>query len=285
MTQQQHAVPRTQLSPARLTANAANAQHSTGPLTPEGKARVAQNALKHGLFSRNVVGLRIPEPERQVEFAELLQELLEDFEPADRLETEFVHRLAALIWRVADLQGAVQLSLASTQPGELFCSEGIRSADALGKMEARLSRELSKAFRDLTFLQRYKLDFAERVNAHQHRQMKRAMERFDTETRLEDEVLQRAPYDGDEEFDDEIEFDDRDDTFAPEAIQEQPVEEPARSEEDEVAGDEHAAVNIVPEEPLAGEKPIAEQWPEHDSQKQTQVLFIKAPPGCYFFSE
>lgn len=37
------------ISPKQLAANRANAERSTGPRTPEGKARAAQNALKHGL--------------------------------------------------------------------------------------------------------------------------------------------------------------------------------------------------------------------------------------------
>lgn len=36
---------------AQCLANAANAQHSTGPSTEEGKAKVAKNGVRHGLFA------------------------------------------------------------------------------------------------------------------------------------------------------------------------------------------------------------------------------------------
>ena len=42
-------------TPAQLAANRRNAQRSTGPKTPAGKARSARNALRHGLPSPEVV--------------------------------------------------------------------------------------------------------------------------------------------------------------------------------------------------------------------------------------
>jgi hypothetical protein len=42
-------------SQAQLAANTANAQHSTGPRTPEGKTVSAQNSRKHGLTSKDLV--------------------------------------------------------------------------------------------------------------------------------------------------------------------------------------------------------------------------------------
>src|SRR5438105_985712 len=43
------------LSEAQLNANRDNAQHSTGPCTPEGKAKAALNAGKHFLTGQTVV--------------------------------------------------------------------------------------------------------------------------------------------------------------------------------------------------------------------------------------
>ena len=42
-------------SQARIAANRCNAAKSTGPRTAEGKAIVAQNAVKHGLLAQEVV--------------------------------------------------------------------------------------------------------------------------------------------------------------------------------------------------------------------------------------
>ncbi|HEY2158094.1 MAG TPA: hypothetical protein VGH33_20870, partial [Isosphaeraceae bacterium] len=49
-------------SAAQIAANQANAQHSTGPKTPPGKAMSCRNSLKHGLSGRGVV---LPEAEEQ----------------------------------------------------------------------------------------------------------------------------------------------------------------------------------------------------------------------------
>ena len=38
-------------SPAQIAANRTNAQRSTGPTSPEGKARAASNSFKHGLYA------------------------------------------------------------------------------------------------------------------------------------------------------------------------------------------------------------------------------------------
>jgi hypothetical protein len=66
---------------AQITANRANALHSTGPATPEGKARVSQNALKHGLTSKHLV-IR---PDEEAEFATLRDALEAELAPEGEL--------------------------------------------------------------------------------------------------------------------------------------------------------------------------------------------------------
>jgi hypothetical protein len=43
------------VSEKQQEANRRNAQHSTGPKTPEGKAAVRLNALKYGLRARDII--------------------------------------------------------------------------------------------------------------------------------------------------------------------------------------------------------------------------------------
>jgi hypothetical protein len=84
-------------SAARQTANAANAQLSTGPKSPEGKASSSQNARKHGLTAETVVLPNESEEEYQAE----LQEYFDHFAPANKPEADLVLQLASAHWRIA----------------------------------------------------------------------------------------------------------------------------------------------------------------------------------------
>lgn len=66
-------------------ANQANTQnaHSTGPRTPEGKARAAANSRTHGPCAKDVI---IANPEEQIEFDELLTQHLAETRPNSSIE-------------------------------------------------------------------------------------------------------------------------------------------------------------------------------------------------------
>jgi len=68
---------------------------ATGPRTVHGKKRSRLNALKHGLFVKDIL-LRDESP---AEYAALLIGLLEDLQPQGRLESALVENLAAILWR------------------------------------------------------------------------------------------------------------------------------------------------------------------------------------------
>src|SRR3954470_22075633 len=82
-------------SERRAAANRLNAQKSTGPRTPEGKARSALNALKHGVTARTPL-LPGDDPE---ELVQLTTDLLKDLDPQNALEREVADRVVGICWR------------------------------------------------------------------------------------------------------------------------------------------------------------------------------------------
>ncbi len=97
-------------SVAQVLANRSNAQKSTGPRTTEGKAIVAQNAVKHGLLTQRAV-VKGEDPE---EFALYRERMLEDLEPVGSVETILAERVVNLGWRLGRatrLEGAVFATL------------------------------------------------------------------------------------------------------------------------------------------------------------------------------
>lgn len=88
------------VSPAKLAANRRNALKSTGPRTPEGKATVSVNALKHGLLAREAVILHGDGKEDPGEFAALLKALTTSAAPEGPMEEILVERIALCYWRL-----------------------------------------------------------------------------------------------------------------------------------------------------------------------------------------
>lgn len=87
------------MSLKQIAANRRNAQNSTGPQTPAGRAVSKMNALKHGILSKEVVvrGRCIKEDDR--EFAALNQQLWKDLNPVGLLEEMLVDQIVTAHWR------------------------------------------------------------------------------------------------------------------------------------------------------------------------------------------
>jgi hypothetical protein len=79
---------------AKIEANRANAQHSTGPRTDEGKARSSQNARQHGLSSRTVF---VPAG-REEEFTTLMQKLFAEVRPVGEIQMQYFEQLTHAAW-------------------------------------------------------------------------------------------------------------------------------------------------------------------------------------------
>ncbi|HEV2492205.1 MAG TPA: hypothetical protein VG204_03940 [Terriglobia bacterium] len=87
-------------TPALLAANRANALKCTGPRTPEGKARVALNRLKHGRRAEHVRENLLKAGSREGEqlYHWLIKEIGRTFEPGTRAGWQEAERMARQAW-------------------------------------------------------------------------------------------------------------------------------------------------------------------------------------------
>jgi len=89
-------------TPAQVEANRLNAQHSTGPRSDAGRARAARNAVRHGLFCRDVV-LAGEDP---AELEALRDGLLARLAPRDAVEGLIAEEIVAAAWKLRRLAAA-----------------------------------------------------------------------------------------------------------------------------------------------------------------------------------
>jgi hypothetical protein len=148
------------LSPARAEASRRNGAKSKGPRTAEGKARSAQNALKHGLRAQKFVVVGDEDPR---EFAAFEAALVSDLAPEGALQALLAGRIARAAWR---LQRADQIEaeLFARQMKGLFDDgdlghalirdgNGARAFDTLLRYRGAAQAELFRTLRTLEALQ------------------------------------------------------------------------------------------------------------------------------------
>ena len=125
------------ISQARLDANRANAQCSTGPKTPEGKARVSQNHRTHGLASKRI---QIESPEEQEAFDELRALQLAEHNPQTSSEQHLFEEILHSMWIIEKVRLC---------QGQLFDAEGLDGLETedeqLRKTYDRLERYATRA--------------------------------------------------------------------------------------------------------------------------------------------
>ena len=138
-------------SAARQTANAANARLSTGPRTPEGKARSSENARTHGLTAKDlVIG-----PDDRQEFDELLAWLQADVSPQGALQQTLFDELVASAWnlrRIRRMETALCAG-AATYLDLLDNDELQTKLDRLARHESRIERTFHRSLKELKALQ------------------------------------------------------------------------------------------------------------------------------------
>jgi hypothetical protein len=143
-------------SPAQITANRENAQHSTGPVTAAGKQKVAMNRITHGLTGAAIL---IPgeDPEQ---LQALAVRLNLELAPGTAVEESLVKSIANLQWRLDRVASWIgQLSSEALDAGPAAPSRLMRMfsktanpCDALERLhrhEASLRRQHLRALKEL----------------------------------------------------------------------------------------------------------------------------------------
>jgi hypothetical protein len=140
-------------SAAKLAANTANAQHSTGPRTDEGKAASSQNATKTGLFST----ADFIRPGEEAIHAELNASLHADLAPVGTLELAFVDEIRRALWRLrrcGEIEaGFVSADLASPIPDPMQNEATAQLQLSVDRARAQSHRLLQRSMNELRRLQ------------------------------------------------------------------------------------------------------------------------------------
>jgi hypothetical protein len=144
---------------AQIDANRANAQHSTGPRTPQGKQTSSLNHTKFGLFSRRLL---LP-GEDPAELEALRDGIYRRFQPADEVERVYVERFLAAAWHFQRALGAeVRLFAGWSEatgsiedPSDLHTlDESARALERVRRHIASLERSMDRALAEITRLQK-----------------------------------------------------------------------------------------------------------------------------------
>ena len=143
-------------SAAQVLANRQNAQHSTGPSTPEGKAASSRNATRHGLSGVfNVLPHEDPE-----EFDQVATRIHDEFQPEGENETFLVNQMVQARCKLVRIQRLETLAFEQilTEPGSaldpdarvlaVLCQSG-NPLDKLQRYAASAERSYYKALREL----------------------------------------------------------------------------------------------------------------------------------------
>jgi hypothetical protein len=150
-------------SSAQIEAARQNGARSRGPVSPEGKARAARNALKHGLAAIKHLVL---DDEDQAELDALTESLMAEIGPTSEVEARLVQRLAAAFWkgeRAERLEAALFAAAPTLQPplrggawveADPLATFDLARFNAIRAYQAQQGRELSRCLRELRLLRR-----------------------------------------------------------------------------------------------------------------------------------
>ncbi|HXM42403.1 MAG TPA: hypothetical protein VN924_14205 [Bryobacteraceae bacterium] len=129
------------ISEKQQKANRQNAQHSTGPKTPEGKEAIRFNALTYGLRTISTI---LP-GENCADYSQLWDELEADWQPQTRTERCYLETMVTSQWLLA------RLATSEKQIYETIgvCEKHFVMLAYVAKQRAQLERSFRTAIADM----------------------------------------------------------------------------------------------------------------------------------------
>ncbi len=132
------------ISEAQMNANRANAQHSTGPTSEAGRAKVSQNAIKTGLTGRTVV---VPFDEGDA-YQSLMLDFQNQHKPAGPEEKALVQSLTDIVWRLDRIPG-LEFALVELGHVDLIKTSPELANNPSMMLEMQIRLHFEKQFRNL----------------------------------------------------------------------------------------------------------------------------------------
>lgn len=126
----------------QIEANGKNTLVSTGPISPEGKALVSQNAVKHGIFAKDLLITAGDGKEDAQEYQELLDGIVLSLHPSGQMECLLVEKIAADYWRLRRVlrfeSGSIRKIL------DMAINDYYEKADYFGNKEHKTNEEIDE---------------------------------------------------------------------------------------------------------------------------------------------
>ena len=191
--------PRKPVSEKQLAANRANAARSTGPRTPQGKARSAQNARKHGFTASNFAVVRLEDLDA---VAHLKADLVDLYRPVNSQELFAIERIA-LAQQALLRAAALETGLFTTCLNEAIDPRGdplvLMSQELTGDLEVTRAQNrqycLAEGFHRLA-RQANTWSLFLRYQAQAERHYRRAVEEFERLRALRPEFPNEPVFEG-----------------------------------------------------------------------------------------
>ena len=130
---------------AQITANTANAQSSTGPITPEGKARSATNATKRGFYAKQAVLLT--EEDHQA-FEALTVAFRFELHPAGPVERALYSQIVLASWNI-ERANRLEAALGTDGLDPLLSDANEKTLNRIATYRMRAERTFHKCLKEL----------------------------------------------------------------------------------------------------------------------------------------